>query len=81
VLLPISLLVIAAAFWRTKQKRLAGFTLLTAIVAAAPWVLWFSVQYVPGVAIPEFVSALAGTVWAVILGYKMIMEASHAKAP
>ena len=79
-LLPISMLVIATAFLRTKQRRLAGFTLLTAVVAAAPWALWFSVHYVPGVAIPEFVSALAGAVWAIVLGYKMIMEASRAKA-
>jgi hypothetical membrane protein len=79
VLLPISMLVIAGAFWLMSQVRMAVFTLLVAVAAAAPWVLLFSVRYVSGVAIPETVSGLAGAVWAVVLGYKMIREASRAK--
>ena len=79
VLLPISMLVIAGAFWLMGQVRMAVFTLLVAVVAAAPWVLLFSVRYVSGVAVPETVSGLAGAVWAVVLGYKMMREASRAK--
>jgi hypothetical membrane protein len=81
VLLPISLLIITGAFWFKGQVRMAVFTLLVAIAAVAPWVLLFSVRYVSGVAVPEFVSALAGAVWAIVLGYKMIKEASRAKVP
>lgn len=77
VLLPISLLIIVGGFWRTGQVRMAVFTLLTAIVAALPWVLLFAVRYVSGVAIPETASGLAGAVWAAALGYKMIKAASQ----
>jgi hypothetical membrane protein len=79
VLLPISLLIITVTFWLTGQLRMAVFTLLVAIVAVAPWVLLFSVRYASGVAIPEFVSALAGSVWAIVLGGKMFREASRSK--
>jgi hypothetical membrane protein len=81
VLLPISLLIITGAFWRMSQMLMTLFTLLVAIAAISPWILLFSVRYVAGVAVPEFVSALAGAVWAVILGYMMIREASRAKVP
>jgi hypothetical membrane protein len=63
------------------QVRIAVFTLLVAIVAATPWVVLFSVQYVSGVAVPEFVSAFAGSVWAVVLSGKMLKQASRSKIP
>ena len=76
VLLPISLLIIVGGFWRVGQVRMAVFTLVMAVAAAAPWVLLFAVRYVSGVAVPEFVSGLAGGVWTVVLGYKMLRAAS-----
>jgi hypothetical membrane protein len=76
VLLPISLLVIMGAFALRRQAKMALFTLLTAVVAALPWILYFYVQYVPGVAIPEAISSLTGSVWAVVLGYRMLRAAS-----
>jgi hypothetical membrane protein len=76
VLLPISLLVLTGAFAFKRQTRMALFTLLIAVVAALPWILYFSVHYVSGVAVPEAVSGLAGGVWAVVLGYKMFKAAS-----
>jgi hypothetical membrane protein len=80
VLMPIALLVIAGYFLKTRQKRMAAFTLLVAVIAAVPWVLQFTVPYVSGVAIPEAISAAAGSVWTVVLSYKMLKEASQAKA-
>jgi hypothetical membrane protein len=76
VLLPISLLVLTGAFAFERRARMALFTLLTAVVATLPWVLLSAVHYVSGVAIPEAVSGLAGGVWAVVLGYKMLRAAS-----
>jgi hypothetical membrane protein len=70
-LVPIALLGIAIYFLLVHEKQLAGFTLLIAIVAAAPWVLYFFVQYVPGVAIPELISALAASAWAITIGWRM----------
>jgi hypothetical membrane protein len=71
-LLPISLFIITAAFAVKRQTKMALFTLLTAVAAAAPWILQFTIHYVQGVAIPEFASALVGPVWTVVLGYKML---------
>jgi len=79
VLLPISLFIITVAFSLERQTKMALFTLLIAIAAALPWILLFAVRYVSGVAIPEFASALAGSVWAVVLSYKMFKAASQPK--
>ena len=81
VLLPISMLIIAGTFWLTRQVRMAVFTLLVAVAAAAPWVLYFSIHYVSGVAVPEAVSAFAGSVWAVAMSGKMLRQASRSKIP
>jgi hypothetical membrane protein len=79
VLLPISLLVITAGFALKRQAKMAVFTLAVAVVAALPWVLYFTVHYVSGVAVPEAVSGLAGGVWTVVLGYKMLQAATQPK--
>lgn len=76
VLLPISLLVLTGAFAFERRARRALFTLLIAVVAALPWMLLSAVHYVSGVAIPEAVSGVAGGVWAVVLGYKVLRSAS-----
>jgi hypothetical membrane protein len=79
-LVPISLLVIAGYFLITRKKQPTIITLLIAVLAVAPWVLFFLVHYVQGVAIPELLSALAGAVWAVVIGWKMFKAASHSKS-
>ena len=79
VFLPISLLIFVGAFYLGRQVRMAVFTLLVAVAAAAPWVLYFSIQYVSGVAVPEAVSGFAGSVWVVTLSGKMLKKASHSK--
>jgi hypothetical membrane protein len=76
VLLPVSLLVIVAAFLWSREVRMGVFTLFIAVAAAIPWALLFSVHYVPGVAIPEIASGIAGSVWTIVLGYKMFKEGS-----
>jgi hypothetical membrane protein len=79
MLLPIAMLIIAEAFWLMHRARMAAFTLLVAVAAATPWVLYFTVPYASNVAIPEAVSAFAGAVWAVTLSGKMLKQASHSK--
>jgi len=78
-LVPISLLVISAHFLIAGQKRMAIFTFLIGVVAAAPWVLYFVFPYARGVALPELMSAIAGAFWAVFVGWKMFREASQPK--
>jgi hypothetical membrane protein len=75
-LMPIALIVIVGYFLIARQKELSLFTLLVALVAATPWVLYFLIRYVPGVAIPELISALAASVWAMVIGWKMFRSAS-----
>ena len=79
MLLPLSLLVTTLAFLSRRQMQMTLFTLLVAFAAAAPWLLYFAVQYVPGVAIPEIISGFAGSTWTVVLGGKMLKQASHSK--
>jgi hypothetical membrane protein len=77
VLAPISLFIIACAFVMANQVRLSVFTVLTGIVAAVPWILFFGVNYVEGVAIPETVSGLAVSVWAITFGYRIMKQAKR----
>lgn len=79
VLLIGALLRMGIGFLQVKQKPLAVFTLLLGVAAAAPWLLLFLVRYVSGVAIPEFIAAIAGGLWAGIFGFKMLKMASRAK--
>ena len=72
VLLPIALLAITGAFAFKHQTKMALFTLLTAVATALPWILYSIVHYVSGVAIPEFASSVAGSVWIVVLSCKML---------
>ncbi|MCW4007114.1 MAG: DUF998 domain-containing protein [Candidatus Bathyarchaeota archaeon] len=80
VLLICALLSLGIGLWRLKQKPWAMFTLLLGAVAAAPWLLLLVVRYVSGVAIPEFIAAVAGGSWAAIFGFKILRLASQAKA-
>jgi hypothetical membrane protein len=79
VLLPISLFIITGLFLSKRQAKMAIFTLLTAVAAITPWVLFFVIHYVRGVAIPEFVTGIAGSVWMLMLSCKMFKAASQSK--
>lgn len=74
-LLAIALIIFTAAFAFKRQTKLALFTLVLALIAAAVWVLYYTISYVPNVAIPESISGLAGAIWAAVLGYLMIKKA------
>ena len=69
-LFPISLLLLTAAYFRSAKPAKGSFTLAIALFAALVWILEFSVRYVPGVAIPETLSALAVSLWAVVIGFQ-----------
>jgi hypothetical membrane protein len=72
-----ALLRFGIGFLQVRQKPLAAFTLLLGVVGAVPWLLLFMVRYVSGVAIPELIAAVAGSVWAMVFGYKMLKTASQ----
>ena len=72
MLAPISLFILTGAFWLSHQRSLALFTVLVGVVAALPWLLLFAFNYVPNVAVPEFLSGLAVSAWTMVLAKKML---------
>jgi hypothetical membrane protein len=72
VLMPISLFIISGAFLLSHRRNMAVFTVLVAAAAALPWLLLFAFNYVPYVAIPETLSGLSVSLWAVVVGKKML---------
>ena len=75
-LIPIAMLILMWAFAQVGKVKTALYTLLVAIVAAVPWVIQFAVHYVSDVAIPETISALSASAWAIALGFMMLKKAS-----
>jgi hypothetical membrane protein len=72
VLAPISLLILAGVFVLAQHKRVAFFTVAVGVVAVSPWLLLFVFNYVPNVAIPEFISGLAISMWVIVISIKML---------
>jgi hypothetical membrane protein len=75
-LVPVAMLVIVATCFQLNKPKLAGYTLFAALIAAAPWILQFTVSYVPNVAIPETISAISASAWSVVVGLIMIRNRS-----
>jgi hypothetical membrane protein len=71
-LAPIALFILTFGFLLSHQRGMAVFTVLVGVAAALPWLLLFAFNYVPNVAIPEFLSGLAVSAWAIVLGKKML---------
>jgi hypothetical membrane protein len=77
VLLPISILVLSATFLLMAKVKLGLFTFLVAAVAAAVWIIHWTIPFGSGVAIPEALSAVSASTCSIVLGFKMLKEASH----
>jgi hypothetical membrane protein len=71
-LAPIALFILTCAFWLGRHRGMAVFTVTVGVAAAFPWLLLFASNYVPNVAIPEFISGLAVSVWVIVVGKKML---------
>jgi hypothetical membrane protein len=71
-LAPIGLFILTYAFWHSNHQGLALFSVIIGLVAAVPWILQLIINYVPNVAIPETISAVAISSWAVVLSVKML---------
>jgi hypothetical membrane protein len=76
-LFPISMLILSTSFFMSNDRKRAMFTLAVALFAAAVWALEFTIKYVPGVAIPETLSALGASCWTIVLGFNMIDNRRH----
>jgi hypothetical membrane protein len=71
VFAPLAFFTLTAAFYRYRKRALAAFTVVAALVAAIPWILQLTIQYVPNVAIPETVSGLTVAIWVIVLARLM----------
>jgi len=74
---PMAMLVIATAFFNVQKVKMGLFTLITAIIAVAPWTMQFSIRYVPNVAIPETISALSALTWSIVLGISILSKVAQ----
>ncbi|MCW4029126.1 MAG: DUF998 domain-containing protein [Candidatus Bathyarchaeota archaeon] len=74
VLAPIALFILTCSFALERKWGLAAFSVLIGLVAALPWVLQLTINYVPHVAIPETISAVAVSAWAIVLSIKMLQK-------
>lgn len=72
VLAPLALFVISCAFALAHHSAMAGFTVTIAVVAALPWLLEFAIHFVPAVAIPETISAVAVSAWILTLSHRIL---------
>ena len=75
----IALFILTGAFYRNYQHNVAVFTVTVGITAAIPWILEFTISYVPNVAIPETISGLAVSIWAIVLARIMLMPQQPVK--
>lgn len=73
VLFPTSLFFIGTALLQMSQTNLGLFTFSVAVVAALVWVI----PYGGGVAVPETLAALSASTWSIVLGFKLLKEASR----
>jgi hypothetical membrane protein len=71
-LAPIALIILTVGFILCKKHSMAVFTFAVGVLAALPWILQFAFNYVPNVAIPETLSALLISAWAIILSVRML---------
>jgi len=76
VLIPITMLILMWALAQIGKVKTALYTLLVATVAAVPWVIQFVAHYVSDAAIPETISALSASAWAIVLGLMILGQAS-----
>lgn len=68
----IALFILTFAFWTCHRHGMAVFTVLIGLAAALPWILQFTFNYAPNVAIPEFISGIAISAWTVVLSRKIL---------
>lgn len=73
-LVPISLFILTVAFYLKHDHSTAMFTVTIGIVAALPWIFQLTLKYVPNVAIPETLSAIAVSIWVIGIVKKILSQ-------
>lgn len=73
-LAPIAFFILTRTFYLRGYRKLALFSVVTGAIAATPWILQFTIYYVPNVAIPEIISAAAIAVWAAAVSATILQK-------
>jgi hypothetical membrane protein len=73
-LAPIGLFILTYSFYRKGQTGTASLTVASGVIAALPWILQFTIKYVPNVAIPEIISALSVSSWTIIISVNILKK-------
>ncbi|MGB9676555.1 MAG: DUF998 domain-containing protein [Candidatus Bathyarchaeales archaeon] len=73
-LFPIAMLFIGIVLIKKNEKPMAAFSFLAALFSIAIWVFQYTVGFGKGVAIPETLTSLAVSAWALVLGFKMLKQ-------
>jgi len=71
-LAPVALLILIGGFYLCKDRKTIVFTIFIAVIAAVVWIVQLLLRSFPNVAIPEFVSGLAFSIWSVRMSKKML---------
>lgn len=71
-LYPISAFIIGTTFFLKANLKMGLFTFLIAIIAAAVWIIHWTVGFGSNVAIPETLSAIPAATWSMVSGFKML---------
>ncbi len=73
-LFPLAMLFIGTALIRKGERKMAAFSSIAAIFAIAVWIFQYMVGFGEGVAIPETLTSLTVSAWALVLGFKMLKQ-------
>jgi hypothetical membrane protein len=73
-LFPLAMLFIGTALTRKGEKKMAAFSSIAAIFSIAVWAFQYTVGFGKGVAIPETLTSLAVSAWALALGFKILKQ-------
>lgn len=74
---PTSMFFYVAAFIQMSKAKTAVFTFLIGIAASAAWIIQWAIGFGSGVAIPETIAALSASMWSLVMGFKMLRQASQ----
>jgi hypothetical membrane protein len=74
LLAPLAFFILTAGFYLKRRRNLAVFTIITALIAALPWILQLTIRYVPNVAIPEAISGAAVGIWVILLSTSILQK-------
>ncbi|MEM3666233.1 MAG: DUF998 domain-containing protein [Candidatus Bathyarchaeia archaeon] len=72
----VSMIIVGVNFLITAKVKVGLLALLMAAIAATTWITYFVTHFVEGVAIPEAISALSVSTVSMILGFKMLKDAT-----